>query len=81
MRGQKTGTASFDFFFKHGSKPCRIFPVVFMWSTVRGILLSIGGFSRRLKEKNMNELLIIVGFFAVWFLLQIYILPKLGISS
>jgi len=81
MRGHKTGTTPFDFFFKHGPEPCRIVPIVFMRSAVRRILLSIGGFSRRLKEKNMNELFIVVGFFVVWFLLQIYILPKLGISS
>lgn len=29
----------------------------------------------------MKELLILLGFFGVWFLLQAYILPKLGIST
>ena len=46
-----------------------------------GILVSLSGFSRGLKGNNMYELLIIIGFFAVWFLLQIYVLPKAGVSS
>jgi hypothetical protein len=37
--------------------------------------------SRRLEGKNMSGIWIIVGFFVFWLLLQIYILPKLGIST
>ncbi len=29
----------------------------------------------------MKEILIFIGFIGVWFLLQAYILPKLGIST
>jgi hypothetical protein len=29
----------------------------------------------------MKELLIIVGFVGIWYLLQAYILPKLGVST
>jgi hypothetical protein len=43
--------------------------------------LSISHFSGRLKEKGMSEIVILVGVFVVWLLLQAYVLPKLGIST
>jgi hypothetical protein len=38
-------------------------------------------FSRALTEKKMKEVLIIFAIFVVWLVLQLYILPKLGIST
>ena len=43
--------------------------------------MSVNRFGRWLKEKAMKEILFIVGIFFVWLLLQIYILPKFGIST
>jgi hypothetical protein len=33
------------------------------------------------KRGGMSELVWVVGFIAVWFLLQAWILPKLGVST
>jgi hypothetical protein len=43
--------------------------------------LSLSLFSRGLREKGMSEILFLVVILAVWLLLQVYILPKLGIST
>jgi hypothetical protein len=43
--------------------------------------LSVSHFSRGLKEKGMSEILIFLGIFLVWVLLQMVILPKFGIST
>ena len=36
---------------------------------------------KKLTEKKMKEVLIIFAIFVVWLVLQLYILPKLGIST
>jgi hypothetical protein len=33
------------------------------------------------KEQKMKEILILIAFIGIWYLLQVYILPKLGIST
>jgi hypothetical protein len=48
---------------------------------VQRILMSVDQPSRRLGGKKMSSGWIIVGFFVFWLLLQLYILPKLGIST
>jgi hypothetical protein len=81
MRSRETGTAPVNFFRRHGLWSCRFLAVVFLRPNVRGVFVSRDGFGRRLKGNNMNELLILLGFFAVYLLLQIYVLPKAGIST
>lgn len=43
--------------------------------------MSVDNPGRRLGEKKMSSIWIIIGFFVFWILLQVYILPKLGIST
>jgi hypothetical protein len=33
------------------------------------------------RKKRVNDLLVMVGIFAAWILLQTFILPKLGVST
>jgi hypothetical protein len=43
---------------------------------------SIGrGQATAFEEKSMKEILIMLAIVGVWFLLQAYILPKLGVST
>ena len=65
---------------RHGYKG-RSLRVIFMRPVIERLLLSLNNFSRWLKENRMSEILIILAIFLVWFLLQVYILPKLGIST
>ena len=43
--------------------------------------MSVDDPGRRLGEKKMSSAWIIIGVFVFWLLLQLYILPKLGIST
>ena len=57
------------------------FCVIFMHPVVERLFLSVNHFSRWLKGNRMSEILIILAVVLVWFLLQVYVLPKLGIST
>lgn len=95
MRGLKTSPAPVRFFFGYQGWQCWCdFVVIVQWVFTR-LLVSLNELSRELKgdetpeksddrqrsQNKMGELLIILGAFAVWFLVQIYILPKMGVST
>ena len=73
-----------NLFFEHdrykGNKG-RSLCIIFMRHVFQGLILSLNNFSRWLKRNRMSEILIILAILLVWFLLQVYILPKLGIST
>ena len=81
MRGLKAGTPAVHIFFEHKRyKGWSVF-VILMQHVFKRLLVSLKNFSRWLERNNMSEILIILAIFLVWFLLQSYILPKLGIST
>jgi len=55
--------------------------VIFMRPVVERLFLSVNNFSRWLKGSRMSDILIVLAIVLVWFLLQVYVLPKLGIST
>lgn len=81
MPGPKAGAPAVHIFFEHDRHKGRGLCVILMRHAFQGLLLSLNNFSRWLKGDRMSEILIILGIFLVWFLLQFYILPKLGIST
>jgi hypothetical protein len=81
MRGLQAGTPAVHIFFEHDRYKGRSVCVILMRYVFQGLLVSLNNFSRWLERNKMSEILIILAIFLVWFLLQSYILPKLGIST
>ncbi len=81
MRGLQAGASAVHLFFEHDRYKSRIVCVILMRHVFQGLLVSLNNFSRWLERNRMSEILIILAIFLVWFLLQSYILPKLGIST
>ena len=81
MRGLEARAPAVNLFFEHDRCKGRGLCIIFMRHVFKGLLLSLNNFSRWLKGNRMFEILIILAIFLVWFLLQVYILPKLGIST
>jgi hypothetical protein len=81
MPGSQAGAPALHLFFEPDRHKGRGLCVILMRHVFQGLLLSLNNFSRWLKGDRMSEILIILGIFLIWFLLQFYILPKLGIST
>ena len=81
MRGPQARASAVNLFFEHDWYKGRGLCVIFMRHVFQGLLVSLNNFSRWLKGNRMSEILIILAILLVWFLLQAYILPKLGIST
>jgi hypothetical protein len=81
MPGPQARAPAVHLFFQHDRYKGRGVCVIFMRDAFQGLLVSLINFSRGLKGNGMSEILIIFGIFLVWFLLQVFILPKLGIST
>ena len=81
MRGIQAGPPAVHIFFEYDQYKSRIVCVILMRHVFQGLLVSLNNFSRWLERNKMSEILIILAIFLVWFLLQSYILPKLGIST
>jgi hypothetical protein len=81
MQGLQAGTPAVHIFFEHDRYKVRNVCVILMRQVFQGLLMSLNNFSRWLERNRMSEILIILAIFLVWFLLQAYILPKLGIST
>ena len=81
MPGPQARAPAVHLFFEHDRYKGRGLCVILMRYVFQGLLLSLNNFSRWLERNRMSELLIILAIFFVWFLLQAYILPKLGIST
>ena len=81
MRGPKAGAVAVRLFFGHNGYKGRRSHVIFVRPVIQRLLLSLNRFSRWLKGNRMSEILIILAIVLVWLLLQVYVLPKLGIST
>ena len=81
MRFSEARTAAVSFFFKRRRDEGGDFYFIFMRPVVERLFLSVNNFSRWLKGSRMSEILIVLGIILVWFLLQVYVLPKFGIST
>jgi hypothetical protein len=81
MCGPEARAPAVNLFFEHVRYNSRGLCVVSMRHVFSGIFVSVSRLSRRLKGDRMSYILIILAIFLVWFLLQVYILPKLGIST
>jgi hypothetical protein len=77
----EAGAAAVGLFFQRHWDEGGEFCVIFMRPVVERLFLSVNNFSRWLKGNRMSEILIILAIILVWFLLQVYVLPKLGIST
>ena len=81
MRCPETGAPAVNLFFEHDRYKGRGLCLIFMRAIIQRFLLSVNNFSRWLKGNRMSDILIILAIFLVWFLLQVYILPRLGVST
>jgi hypothetical protein len=81
MRGLEARATAVSLFFQHELQRCRVLSVILVRHTVSGIFVSVSYLSRGLWRKKMSNILILLGVVFVWVLLQVYILPKLGIST
>jgi hypothetical protein len=81
MCGPEARASAVNLLFEYVRYNSRGLCVVSMRHAFSGIFVSVSRLSRRLKGDRMSYILIILAIFLVWFLLQVYILPKLGIST
>ena len=81
MRFSEARTAAVSLFFKRRRDEGGDVHVIFMRPVVKRLFLSMNNFSRWLKGSRMSDILIVLGIVLVWFLLQVYVLPKFGIST